>query len=182
MVCLPCDIKILLTVFNESYNCQTSHYLGRNQLPKPLLMLPSLFATEIKLCSVHIDPREWKIEPNISLNHTANMCIQCQRYFHSLFLKEEVLSFNRWANVTFKVFLCYWDQTYTLIQNMVILLWSFKFRDMILVILWPKNECFTCQSLRSYRFEQSCRKIFEDLWKCFLKTVWKFRLLSHHYE
>ena len=42
MVCLPCDFKTLLTVFNQSYNCQTSHYLGRNRLPKPLLMLPSL--------------------------------------------------------------------------------------------------------------------------------------------
>ena len=34
--------KILLTVFNQSYNCQTSHCLGRNLLPKPLLSLPSL--------------------------------------------------------------------------------------------------------------------------------------------
>ena len=42
MVCLPCDFKILLTVFNQSYNCQTSHYLGRNRLPKPHLILPSL--------------------------------------------------------------------------------------------------------------------------------------------
>ena len=43
MVCLLCDFKILLTVYNQSYNCQTSHYLGRNQLPKPFLMLPSLW-------------------------------------------------------------------------------------------------------------------------------------------
>ena len=42
MVCLLCDFKILLTVFNQSYNCQTSHYLGRNRLPKPFLILPSL--------------------------------------------------------------------------------------------------------------------------------------------
>ena len=27
-----------VTVFKESYNCQTSHNLGRNQLPKPLLL------------------------------------------------------------------------------------------------------------------------------------------------
>ena len=40
MLCLPCDFKILLTVFNQSYNCQTSHYLGRNQVPKPFLILP----------------------------------------------------------------------------------------------------------------------------------------------
>ena len=26
MVCSLCDFKILLTVFNQSYNCQTSHY------------------------------------------------------------------------------------------------------------------------------------------------------------
>ena len=26
MVCLLCDFNILLTVFNQSYNCQTSHY------------------------------------------------------------------------------------------------------------------------------------------------------------
>ena len=44
MVCLLCDFKIgltvfnqiLLTVFNQSYNCQTS------RLPKPFLILPSL--------------------------------------------------------------------------------------------------------------------------------------------
>ena len=42
MVCLLCDFKILLTVFNQSYSCQTSHYLGRNRLPKPFLILPSL--------------------------------------------------------------------------------------------------------------------------------------------
>ena len=42
MVCLLCDFKILLTGFNQSYNCQTSHYLGRNQLPKPCLILPSM--------------------------------------------------------------------------------------------------------------------------------------------
>ena len=30
MVCLQCDFKILLTVFNQSYNGQTNHYLGRN--------------------------------------------------------------------------------------------------------------------------------------------------------
>ena len=45
MVCLLCDFKILLTVFNQSYNCQTSHYLGRNWVPKPFLILPSLLAT-----------------------------------------------------------------------------------------------------------------------------------------
>ena len=43
MVWLLCDFKILLTVFNQSYNCPTSHYLGRNQLPKPFLILPSLY-------------------------------------------------------------------------------------------------------------------------------------------
>ena len=42
MVCLLCDFKILLTVFNQSYNCQSSHYLGRNWLLKPFLILPSL--------------------------------------------------------------------------------------------------------------------------------------------
>ena len=31
-----------VTVFNQSYNCQTSHYLGRNRLPEPLLLLLSL--------------------------------------------------------------------------------------------------------------------------------------------
>ena len=42
MVCLLRDLKILLTAFSQSYNCQTSHYLGRNWLPKPFLILPSL--------------------------------------------------------------------------------------------------------------------------------------------
>ena len=46
MVCLLCDFKILLTVFNQSYNCQTSHYLGRNWLPKTFLLLPSLGITK----------------------------------------------------------------------------------------------------------------------------------------
>ena len=46
MVCLLCDFKILLTVFNQSYNCQTSHYLGRNQLLKPFVILPSLSVTD----------------------------------------------------------------------------------------------------------------------------------------
>ena len=41
MVCLLCDFKILQTVFNQSYNCQTSHYLGRNGL----LILPLLVST-----------------------------------------------------------------------------------------------------------------------------------------
>jgi hypothetical protein len=42
MFCLPGGFKILLTVFNQSYNCQTSHYLGRKGLPNAFLMLPSL--------------------------------------------------------------------------------------------------------------------------------------------
>ena len=44
-----CDFKILLTVFNQSYNCQMSHYLGRNRLPKPFLILPSLAHTLLAL-------------------------------------------------------------------------------------------------------------------------------------
>ena len=48
MVCLLCDFKILLTVFNQSCNCQTSHYLGRNRLPKHLLMLPSLGSSYVR--------------------------------------------------------------------------------------------------------------------------------------
>ena len=42
MVRLLCVFNIFLTVFNQSYNCQTSHYLGRNRLPKHFLILPSL--------------------------------------------------------------------------------------------------------------------------------------------
>ena len=42
MVCLLSDFQILLTVFNQSHNCQTSHYLGRNRLLKTFLILPSL--------------------------------------------------------------------------------------------------------------------------------------------
>ena len=45
MFCLTSDFKFLLTVFNQSYNCQTSHYQSRNRLPNAFLMLPSLFAT-----------------------------------------------------------------------------------------------------------------------------------------
>ena len=37
-----------VTVFNQSYNCQTSHCLGRNRLPKSLLMLPSLGTVYVK--------------------------------------------------------------------------------------------------------------------------------------
>ena len=43
---LLCDFKILLTAFNQSYNCQTSHNVGRNRLPKPFLILPSLVQTQ----------------------------------------------------------------------------------------------------------------------------------------
>ena len=142
--------------------------LKDEQMLSAMSFLKCSFATEIKLCSVHTDPKEWKIEPNISLNHTANI-FTAKKYFYHLFLKEEAPSFNRWANVIFKVFLCYWDQAYTLIQNMVILLWSFKFRDTKLVILWPKNECFKrvlIDSSSHVEFKQ-CN---EDLWKHFL--VW----------
>ena len=75
MVCLPCDFKILLTVFNQSYNCQTSHYLGRNQLPKAFLMLPSLsksnrqdaeFAASIKML--------WNLEK--SLEKDLSHCVR----------------------------------------------------------------------------------------------------------
>ena len=37
------------SVFNQSYNCQTSHYLGRNWLLKPFLILPSLVLHIIKI-------------------------------------------------------------------------------------------------------------------------------------
>ena len=47
MVCLLCDFKILQTVFNQSYNCQTRQYLGKNRLQKPFLILPSLVTTAI---------------------------------------------------------------------------------------------------------------------------------------
>ena len=47
MVCLPSDFKILLTVFNQSYNCQTSHCLGRNLLPNSFLLLPSLVSSDV---------------------------------------------------------------------------------------------------------------------------------------
>ena len=39
----------MLTVFNQRYNCQTSHYLGRNQLPKSFLTLPSLVEINAKV-------------------------------------------------------------------------------------------------------------------------------------
>ena len=75
MVCLLCDFKILLTVFNQSYNCQTSHYLGRNRLPKAFLMLPSLsksnrqdaeFAASIKML--------WNLEK--SLEKDLSHCVR----------------------------------------------------------------------------------------------------------
>ena len=49
---LLCDFKNLLTVFNQSYNCQTNHYLGRNRLPKPFQILPSL--ENPNTCSSHL--------------------------------------------------------------------------------------------------------------------------------
>ena len=63
MVCLLCDFKILLTVFNQSYNCQTSHYLGRNWLPKPFLILPSLFIT--MLCESDFGQTFSKLGPTL---------------------------------------------------------------------------------------------------------------------
>ena len=44
-----------VTAFNQSYNCQTSHYLGRNWLPKPVLILPSLLQRNIFLISVQMN-------------------------------------------------------------------------------------------------------------------------------
>ena len=65
MVCLLCDFKILLTVFNQSCNCQTSHYLGRNRLPKPFLILPSLVFKVAEVPKVHKDKDKyidkWKL-------------------------------------------------------------------------------------------------------------------------
>ena len=58
MVCL-CGFKILLTVFNQSYNCQTSHYLSRNRLPKPFLILPSQGKTLLWSCTGPVLAMYW---------------------------------------------------------------------------------------------------------------------------
>ena len=66
MVCLLCDFKILLTVFNQSYNCQTSHFLGRNWLPKPFLILPSLHTLDVLwflLCVAKVHFRDLFLHP-----------------------------------------------------------------------------------------------------------------------
>ena len=61
MFCLTCDFKIWLTVFNQRYNCQTSHYLGRNRLPNAFLMLPSLCKWKLSMSSiVRLWKRVWK--------------------------------------------------------------------------------------------------------------------------
>ena len=56
-------ISNFVTVFNQSYNCQTSHYLGRNRLPRPCLMLPSLGWTNVNIvsaCYLKSEKRSWK--------------------------------------------------------------------------------------------------------------------------
>ena len=46
-----------VTVFKESYNCQTSHNLGRNQLPKPLLLpLDSLYSQNTIISWEYVEP------------------------------------------------------------------------------------------------------------------------------
>ena len=47
--------------------------LKNEQMLSAMSFLKCSFPTEIKLCSVHTDPKEWKNEPNISLNHTTNI-------------------------------------------------------------------------------------------------------------
>ena len=72
--------------------------LKDEQMLSAMSFLKCSFATEIKLCSVHTDPKEWKIEPNISLNHTANIftnvLFTLNRTTHSSVLLLCVVRFN----------------------------------------------------------------------------------------
>ena len=78
--------KILLTVFNQSYNCQRSHYLGRNLLPKPLLSLPSLSWSDRQHCwkkiealqiiHVHRPLHRFLFLPCVLLTTRREMCIR----------------------------------------------------------------------------------------------------------
>ena len=38
MFCLLCGFLDFVTVFNQSYNCQSSHYLGKNRVFRPSLI------------------------------------------------------------------------------------------------------------------------------------------------
>ena len=80
-----------VTVFIQSYNCQTSHYLGRNRLPKPLLLLLSLGlmvksdVPKLNICQILM---RWKLGicPQILLDNTVPLQIRRGRlrWLHKL--------------------------------------------------------------------------------------------------
>ena len=72
MFYLPCDFKIWLTVFNQSYNCQTSHYLSRNQLPDAFLMLPSLHPSKAQWDEIILEV----CKPNLKADWLAQSVIR----------------------------------------------------------------------------------------------------------
>ena len=65
-----------VTVFNQSYNCQNSHYLGRNRVFRPFLIFlcyNSLPMTMCKLSSEHL--------PTLSCPRSYWMTSSCYGYF-----------------------------------------------------------------------------------------------------
>ena len=120
MVCLLCDFKILLTVFNQSYNCQTSHYLGRNRLRKPFLILPSLGKTDPKgafwlracLMVLHMYFRYFincfmmalfwlciNILKNVRLKHCLSKIVLPKTHFMGSFLQNHSLIASRYQKI-----------------------------------------------------------------------------------
>ena len=131
MVCLLCDFKILLTVFNQSYNCQTSHHLGRNRLPKPFLILPSLLLSYGAACSCEqpkkgflsfygkMDSLSWKVFLGMwPWNSSSTMPVQMNKVSNKL--RPKTTTREAWAYTPARcltridvlskgVFLCSWN-------------------------------------------------------------------------
>ena len=73
MVCLLCDFKVLLTGFNQSYNCQTSRYLGTNRLPKPFLILPSLVFLAMQLRKKMLKIMEGLLNKGVAVGDASDL-------------------------------------------------------------------------------------------------------------
>ena len=147
----------MLTVFNQSYNCQTSHYLGRNRLPKPFLILPSLGQTDNTFWYFPTFSSSCKVPINeiISVLHGKwGHCIQKSMLF-------EQDSIQKWFPVRKRLDIIRYGSTYTVCFWILILprwcrnettkvglIWVKNFFKLILVIwneTWKKKmNTFDC--------------------------------------
>ena len=99
-----------VTVFNQSYNCQTSHYLGRNQLPNAFLMLLSLvqFHTILHTAFFSRNQNEHK-SGNMCTHVWVCFCIKKTRFKGNIYMiwngNNEV---TKWVNSDFPDYYYCW--------------------------------------------------------------------------